>query len=230
MPRHEAPRALVLRHHDEDDPGLVGAALASRGYEVATERIDGSTSTVDIGGVALMVVLGSKWSVYDDDAVGAWIDVELAAVRAADRAGIGVLGVCFGAQVLCTAFGGRVEPAPRAEIGWVQLDGAPGDGVPAGAWFQFHADQCLVPPIATVLDRNEVCVQAFRIGRHLGVQFHPELDAGQLERWMGAGGAPPVRAFGLDPDELVAETAAREHEVRPRVDALVEGFVRRAVG
>jgi GMP synthase-like glutamine amidotransferase len=222
------PRALFLRHHEEDDPGLVGAALERRGYEVVTQLVDDDTVHVVLDGVDLLGVLGSKWSVYDHDRVGAWLDAELEAIREADRRGVAVLGICFGAQSLCVAMGGRVEPAPSLELGWVDLPGAPSEGIPPGPWFQFHSDQCLPPSTATVLTRNDVCVQAFRTGPHLGVQFHPELEGGQLSRWFAAGAEAVAVAAGVAPSALLAETNALEHSVTARVDELVASFLARA--
>jgi GMP synthase-like glutamine amidotransferase len=220
--------ALFLRHHQEDDPGLVGAALERRGFGIDLVLVDDTSARVDLDGVDVLGVLGSKWSVYDTDQVGTWLDAELEAIRDADRRGIAVLGICFGAQALCVAMGGVVEPAPALELGWVDLAGAPDDGVPQGPWFQFHSDQCLPPPSASVLARNEICVQAFRVGRHLGVQFHPELDAGQLSRWLAAGADEVARARGIEPAALLAATEALESSAAERVDRLVEGFLARA--
>jgi GMP synthase-like glutamine amidotransferase len=222
------PRALFLRHHGEDDPGLVGVALERRGFVVDVVLVDDDTVHVELDGVDVLAVLGAKWSVYDHDAVGAWLDVELEAIRDADRRGLAVLGICFGAQALCVAMGGRVAPAPVLELGWVDLEGAPADGVPDGPWFQFHSDQCLPPTTAAVLARNEVCVQAFRVGRHLGVQFHPELDAGQLSRWFAAGADVVAEASGIAPGELLATTESLQASVAERVDTLIEGFLVRA--
>jgi len=221
-------RALFLRHHTEDDPGLVGAALERRGFRVEVRLVDDETVHVDLDGVDVLGVLGSKWSVYDHDKVGAWLDVELGAIREADRRGIAVLGICFGAQALCVAMGGRVQPAPALELGWVDLAGAPDAGVPEGPWFQFHSDQCLPPTSASVLARNDVCIQAFRVGRHLGVQFHPELDAGQLSRWFAAGADRVAVDSGVAPETLLALTKALEASAAGRVDRLVEGFLSRA--
>ena len=33
-----------------------------------------------------------------------------------------MLGICFGAQALCAALGGRVEAMERKEIGWTLVD------------------------------------------------------------------------------------------------------------
>jgi GMP synthase-like glutamine amidotransferase len=221
-------RARFLRHHDEDDPGLVGEALVRRGYLVDVVDVNDATPRIDVEGLAVLGILGSKWSVYDHELVGGWITTELDAIQAADRAGVAVLGICFGAQALCVAMGGRVEPSPAPELGWVPLAGAPDEGIPEGPWFQFHADRCVLPSSAAVLAQNDTCVQAYRVGRHLGVQFHPELDAAQFSRWLANGAAEAAEALGVSGAALLDETAAREPEVRTRVDALVESFLARA--
>ena len=69
--------------------------------------------------------------------------------------------------------------------------------------------------------RNANAVQAFAVGRHVGVQFHPEIDKHQLADWMAAGGDEDARDLGLDPAALVARTADETPHARGRVDALV---------
>ena len=90
-------------------------------------------------------------------------------------AGVPVLGICYGAQELCTLFGGKVLAAGYKEVGWLTIETARPDLIPHGPWLLFHGDRCEPPPHATVLASNETGVQAFAIGRHLGVQFHPEV-------------------------------------------------------
>jgi hypothetical protein len=72
-----------------------------------------------------------------------------------------------------------------------------------------------------VLARNEVGVQAFSVGRHLAVQFHPEADGEQLRLWMDGGGREEAEQAGTDPDRFLAETFAEEPAARARADALV---------
>ena len=86
--------------------------------------------------------------------------------------------------------------------------------IPAGPWLEFHGDRCLLPAGATVLARNEVAVQAFRIGRHLAVQFHPEVDGPQLKRWLDShGGARGRGARESTPTSSWPTPSARS---RPR--------------
>ncbi len=66
--------------------------------------------------------------------------------------------------------------------------------------------------------------QAFRLRRNLGLQFHPELDRELLELWM-INDREQIRAAGIDPDALLAETDRHATQVEPRTEALVDWFL-----
>jgi hypothetical protein len=68
-------------------------------------------------------------------------------------------------------------------------------------------------------------VQAFSIGAHLAVQFHPEVDGAQLKAWLEAGGRQEAAKAGQDPDRFLAETIAFEPSARERAAQLVDAAV-----
>ena len=222
------PTALILRHHLEDEPGLIGRALRARGYAVALELVGPQWTPPDLAGVTALVVLGSSSAVYDPLVRARWLDRELDLIAAADRRGIAILGICFGAQALCTYAGGRVERAAVPELGWISVEPAPGSPIEAGPWFAYHEDACILPPEAEVLATSPHAVQAFRLGRHLGVQFHPEVDAGQLAAWFAA--ASSVRRAGARVQDFIAQAVEHDEPARRRAESLVETFLVGASG
>ena len=211
-------RVLVVRHHDVDSAGFIAEAFRERGAELDVRLFPDDGPLPGLAGVDHIVVLGAIPSVND---ALPWIADELAWLRAADVAGVPVLGICFGGQALCAMAGGRVERSPRLEIGWTAVESSAPDLVPPGPWLSFHGDRCVLPDTARVLAANDLCVQAFAIGRHFGVQFHPEVDGPQLKRWLDNGGAAEVTQAGLDPDEFLAQTIREEPAARRRAATLV---------
>jgi|SRR5882724_11752691 len=221
-------RVIVVRHHDIDEAGFIADAFAARGAELVQHLVPDDGPLPDLAGVDHVIVLGAVWSVFDEAAIGHWIGDELAWLREADQAGVPVLGICFGAQALSTALGGRAEAASRQEIGWTMIDSLDPELIPAGPWMEFHGDQCLPPSNARILASNEAGVQAFALRRNLAVQFHPEVSGAQLARWMDAGGREQAERAGLDADKLIAETTAEEPAAAKRADRLVATALRLA--
>jgi GMP synthase-like glutamine amidotransferase len=216
-------RVIVVRHHDIDTAGFVGEAFEAYGSELSVHLFPDDGPLPPPGAADGIVVLGAVSSVNDPDP---WIAEELAWLRAADQAGVPVLGICFGAQALCAVLGGRVEALPRREIGWTMVDSVDPDVIPPGPWLEFHNDHCLPPPAATILATNEVAVQAFRIGPHLAVQFHPEVDGPLLKLWLDAHTDSDPVALGIDPGQFLADTIREEPAARDRTARLVAAFLK----
>jgi len=226
----------MIGHDHLSLPGAVGERLVDHGWDV-TELVVVPAERYEEPNVEcvfpdpldwdLIVPLGSPWSVNDVERIGAWIAPELVMLRKAHEAGVPVLGICFGGQALAAALGGSVERAPRAEIGWVAVETDDPSVVGPGPWFQFHYDRFLLPPGAVEVARNGVCSQAFTIGRSLGLQFHPEITAHELELWLGNGGEAEVRSQGLEPEALMTEMRREEPASFARTRDLVDGFLMR---
>ncbi|NBM16948.1 glutamine amidotransferase-related protein [Streptomyces sp. GC420] len=232
-------RALVIRHEHVTRPGEVGARLAEHGYDLTVLTVvpedrhhtpDVSFDFPDAGDWDLITVFGAPWSVYDDTAVGGWIGGELALLRKAHHLGVPVLGVCFGAQALSAALGGGVEPAPRPEIGWYGVDTDDPGLITPGPWFQWHHDRCVLPPGAVEVARGAVGPQAFRVGRSLGVQFHPEASPALVRGFLANGGEADCLRNGVDPRGLLARTRDLEQAARSAARHLVDGFLDRVAG
>jgi len=102
--------------------------------------------------------------------------------------------------------------------------------VPPGPWFEWHYDRWTLPPGAREIARSAAASQAFVLRRNLALQFHPELTGAMLAGWLDNGGEAQVRAHGLDPDSLLAETRRRDEQSRQRTHALVDGFLAQVAG
>lgn len=221
-------KALFIRHHTEDHPGLIGEALAARGFDLEVWMMNEESSAPSLEDVDALVVLGSKHAVYDQSVIDAWFGRELELLAEAVDRDVPVLGICFGAQALCRLFGGSVAKSQSPEVGWYEVSPVGDSPIARGPWFQFHYDACTLPESATVLAVNENAVQAFSFGKNLGVQFHPELDGDQLADWLAGGGDEDARDFGHDLEELLAQTHAETPAARTRANDLVQVFLDQA--
>lgn len=229
-----ALKALVVAHDHVSPAGPVGSQLEARGYQLEAHHVVPAeafhrpavrAAFPDFTAFDAVVLMGAPWSLYDHDSVGSWVGAEIAQLREADSAGVPVLGICFGGQLLAAAHGGTVQASPKPEIGWYEVSSRAPSIVPAGPWFQWHYDTWQLPPGAIELAVNDNASQAFRVGRNLAVQFHPELTASSLAGWLGHGGEAKAADHGLDPQDLFEETRRLESGSAARARALVDGFL-----
>lgn len=202
-------RCLVIQHEPNGPAGLAGERLVHHGYELHVIQV---MDTVGVGHSEVLfpdptefdfvLSLGSVQGVYDREAIGSWIDRELDCLRAAHRHGVPILGLCFGGQALSAALGGTVEKAPGHEVGWIELETLAPEIIVPGPWFAWHVDRFTVPPGAIELARTELCPHAFRHGRSVGLQFHPEADEVIVKDWVACCDDDYFAAHGVVRDDL----------------------------
>ncbi|GAB6042676.1 type 1 glutamine amidotransferase [Endothiovibrio diazotrophicus] len=190
----------IFRHLACEGPGYLGEFLDRHGAPWELLCIDeGHPVPEAVKEVSGLVFMGAAVSVNDDLP---WLADELALIRRAHEAGVPMMGVCFGGQLISKALGGEVTRGAGMEIGWHPLepvDGEPLNGA-ADGWldglparfdtFHWHADTFSFPPGSLPLLRSR-CYrnQAYALGDHLGMQFHLEMTREMLERWLARYGS-----------------------------------------
>lgn len=201
MSHEHEPTAAVLQHRDDAPAGLLIDVLAEHGIRPRTVRLDLGEPLPDPRPLSLAVSLARA----EDDSLGA----EVEWLREADRAGAAILGVGSGAPALAVALGGGVDRAPRSRHGWVWVSSSNPGWIADGPWLAWRDEVIRLPQRATLLAHDRVGPQVFAAGRHLGVQFHPEVTPQIVGRWVTA-----ERGGALDAQGIL-EVASREVDTAP---------------
>jgi GMP synthase (glutamine-hydrolysing) len=152
-----------------------------------------------------LVVLGGGMSAYDPLP---FLREEIALLRRCVEFNRPVLGICLGSQLLAAALGATVARAPRKEIGFYRVRGAPElFGAESFVAFHWHGDAFTLPAGAVPLASSGLTpLQAFRFGeRALGLQFHLEVDEEVLGAML-ASGAEELAGAGVDAQSLLAQS------------------------
>lgn len=123
-----------------------------------------------------IILSGGPVSVYDEGAPE--IDEEILKLK------IPVLGICYGLQIICTSYGGKVEPAVDREYGKAVLRIMDDSDILTGiddasvVWMS-HGDYLTEIPsgfkIIGESDHSPICAISNDIKRIYGLQFHPEV-------------------------------------------------------
>ena len=165
-----------LHHLDQPFLGHAEAPLREAGLELDERCIPDGEPLPAVGEVDAVISFGGAQSAVPS-ALDPRLDGELALLRDAVQAGLPVLGICLGGQLLSRALGGTVTRARRRAIEWRELTPRPGvedpllaalpPAVPALHW---NEDVFTLPPGAVEL--------LGWVPREVAAELAPELDAG----------------------------------------------------
>jgi len=219
-------RILVIQHDADKGLGLLEPGLVAGGLTLDVRRAGAGGLALD-GHAGVVALPGLADPPDPTPAVTATRGVLAAALDA----GLPVLGLCLGAELLAEAAGGRTYACrPEWAFGEVRLLAAASDdallgGLPA-AFPAFHAHAYAAEPPAgsALLAESDVCAQAFRVGAHAwGVQFHPEASAALVATWLPTV-ARHLAAAGVDAEATVARARELEPEASARADGIAAAF------
>ena len=174
-------RAHAVQHVPFEGLGSIEPWLVAEGYSITWTRLFAGESLPAAEGPDLLIVLGGPMSVNDETGFP-WLRDEKRFVRRSIEAGVPLLGICLGAQLIASALDARVYPNRHREIGWFPVYRTPVDPGVTSVFpdrfdaFHWHGETFDLPSGAALLARNDACEhQAFAVGRSVvGLQFHLE--------------------------------------------------------
>jgi len=232
---------LCIRNDRDDTLGITAGALAEAAVPlVRLDAFEASARWPELEEIGGLIVFGGEMNV-DQTEQHPYLLAQRDLMRRAVDAGLPVLGICLGAQMLARALDARVYQAPVRELGFkpVRLTAAgQGDALLSAFQtgdrvFQWHEDTFDLPDGADLLVAgDDVPNQAFRFGRRAwGVQFHFEVDAQGVEAWLRVAEPTLSRVWKRTADEVREElrTDLDAQQQRSRVlFAAFAGMVRSA--
>ena len=181
----------IFSHVACEHPGYLYDYLQGRkiSYEkIYIDQVEPVLKRID--DVSGLVFLGSPVSVNDPLP---WIAEELALIRLAFQAGVPILGVCFGGQLISKALGGEVNSAAMMQIGWHHTTLSEhakelfkSKGILNSFYaFEWHGDTFSLPESAIPLfNGGYIKNQGFLCKNSLALQFHPEITKSMVYEWL----------------------------------------------
>lgn len=238
--RRRPGRVLVFQHVAAEPLGTLDRLIRARGHRIRFVNFERTPDAEpDACGYDGLIVLGGPMNVVDAPH-RPHLRRELVQIEQALKAGIPLLGICLGAQLIAHALGAEVRRLPRPEIGWVpltptaagRLDPVTAPIEAGAAVFQWHSWTFDLPQGAEQLLRGESCEQqAFHYGgRAWGLQFHLEVEAALIERWLRSPAlADDLLHPGLphDPARIRNDTVRHLASNLQRAEAAFEAFLDR---
>ena len=204
---------LLVTHVTAFDVGAIPDLLADLGQPSRVMRANkGEPFPADVESLGGVVSFGGPQSANDDHVD--YVRAELDWMPRVMAAGVPLLGICLGGQMVARTLGATVGPDPDGlyEFGYYPIEPMDGaaeelalDGTLNVA--HRHGEAFTIPAGARRLARRDVFEnQAFRYGATTwGVQFHPEVSDRVLGRWLDCD--PPPE----DLERSGAQTVAVQH-------------------
>jgi GMP synthase-like glutamine amidotransferase len=165
------PRELTPRHGGYKD--LFARLLDGNGFTYDLYRVEDGVLPERVDAADGWLITGSRHGAYEPHP---WIPPLEAFIRESLEAGVPMVGICFGHQIMAQALGGKVEKFTGGWAVGAREYAVAGSRMQLIAW---HQDQVVEKPESAVcVASGEGCeFAALAYGRTgLSIQPHPEFD------------------------------------------------------
>lgn len=176
-------KLTVLTHVDFEGPAGIGDWAEHGGHELEVLRLHRGDELPEPECVDMLAIMGGPMSVHDR-AGHPWLEPECKFLAQAMQAGVPMLGVCLGAQLLAQVLGAGVVANAEQEIGFhpVAMSAKAraldlfNEWPPVFEALHWHGETFGVPAGAVPVGSSEATAsQGFVYqGRVVGLQFHIE--------------------------------------------------------
>ncbi len=179
-------KVLVVKNTRNEGIGFLGKLLSDDGFDITS--IHAKQEQIPSADFDFLVVLGAPESANDDLP---YLKAEQELIKKFVENEKPVLGICLGSQLIAKAFGGKVYPGPKKEIGFYHdlVVSESSSNLFSGfenpiTVFHWHEDTFDLPDGAMrLVQSNDYPNQAFQFKTAIGLQFHLEVDEGMVMSW-----------------------------------------------
>ncbi|MGE8558293.1 MAG: glutamine amidotransferase [Acinetobacter sp.] len=221
----------AIQHLAFEDLGALEDVFYQLGFRVRyfEAGIDDLTKAMQHKG--LTIILGGPIGVYEtDDYPFLQKEIDLLKVRLENN--LPTLGICLGAQLIAHALGAKVYAGHEKEIGWSKMSLSSAENNPLTpltdtAVLHWHGDTFDLPKQAELLASSEIYPnQAFSVGKNiLALQFHIEVAADSLEKWL-IGHTCELRKANINIPSLRADNEAYAAILETQAQAVLQSYLK----
>ncbi|MFC6166712.1 glutamine amidotransferase [Acinetobacter terrestris] len=180
----------AIQHLAFEDLGVMEDVFYQLGFRVRYFEAGVDDLSKAFQHKGLTIILGGPIGVYETaDYPFLQQEIDLLKVRLEEN--LPTLGICLGAQLIAHALGAKVYAGHQKEIGWSKLSLSNAENNPLTpltdtSVLHWHGDTFDLPEQAELLASSNVYTnQAFSVGKNiLALQFHLEVAAESLEKWL----------------------------------------------
>ena len=221
----------AIQHLAFEDLGSLEDIFYDLGYRVRyfEAGIDDLSKAFNHEG--LTIILGGPIGVYETEDYP-FLSDEITLLKARLSKNLPTIGICLGAQLIAHALGARVYAGHQKEIGWSVLDIRyatknillPLTDTPVLHW---HGDTFDLPQNAVLLASSDIYSnQAFQYGEKiLALQFHLEVAADSLEKWL-IGHTGELRKAKINIPALRADNQNYAAALETAAEVMIKDFLK----
>lgn len=221
----------AIQHLAFEDLGSLEDIFYDLGYRVRYFEAGVDDLSKAFNHEGLTIILGGPIGVYETEDYP-FLNDEITLLKARLSKNLPTIGICLGAQLIAHALGARVYTGHQKEIGWSVLDIRyatknillPLTDTPVLHW---HGDTFDLPQNAVLLASSDIYSnQAFQYGEKiLALQFHLEVAADSLEKWL-IGHTGELRKAKINIPALRADNQNYAATLETAAEVMIKDFLK----